>query len=159
MLANKKILVPNTHRGGSWQVVDHDAEILQVADSDKRSKGNTRRLIKMLKSWQRECAVPIGSLVLELRTLNFLDTWPHYDKSATYSPWMIRDFFYEPIKYQNGTCKMAGTEEKIEYGSGWLTKAQSALNRATKACQFETDQKERSATEEWRKIFGGQYEF
>jgi hypothetical protein len=155
----KKFLVPNTHDGGSWQTVDHDAEIAQVETSNTRSNGNTRKLIKMLKAWQRVCNVPIGSLVLELRSVNFLKKWDHFDKGATYHDWMIRDFLAKLIEYENGTCKMPGTEEKIDYGSEWLSKAESALSRAKKACQFETDEKERSATEEWQKIFGSQYEF
>lgn len=155
----KRFLVPNTHDGGSWQTVDHDAEIAQVESSNTRSKGNTRKLIKMLKAWQRVCNVPIGSLVLELRSVNFLKKWDNFDKDATYHDWMIRDFLAELIPYENGTCKMPGTEEKIDYGSEWLSKAESALSRAKKACQFEMDKKDRSATEEWQKIFGGQYEF
>lgn len=74
-----QFLVPNTHDGGHWQVVDHDAEIAQVKKSNDRSNGNTRKLIKMLKAWQRECSVPIGSLVLELRSVNFLREWEHFD--------------------------------------------------------------------------------
>ena len=155
----KKFLVPNTHDGGHWQTVDHDAEIAHVETSDKRSKGNTRKLIKMLKAWQRECGVPIKSLVLELRSVNFLNSWEHFDKGATYYDWMVRDFFAAIIEYKSGTCTMPGTEEKIGYGDAWLSRAESALARAKKACQFESDKNERSAAEEWRKIFGSQYEF
>jgi hypothetical protein len=54
---------------------------------------------------------------------------------------------------------MPGTDEKIEYGEAWLSKVESALSRAKKACKFEIDKDERSAAEEWRKIFGTQYEF
>jgi hypothetical protein len=155
---NQKFLVPNTHGGGHWQTVDHDAEIAQVQNSDTRGKGNTRKLIKMLKAWQRECNVTIGSLVLELRSVNFLNKWEHFDKGATYHDWMIRDFFAELLEYRNGTCKMPGTDEKIDYGDEWVSKAQSALGRAKKACEYESEKKERSAAEEWRKIFGSQYE-
>ena len=153
-----KFIVPNTHNGGSWQTVDHDAEIAQVESSDSRSKGNTRKLIKMLKAWQRECNVPIKSLVLELRSINFLKKWKYFDKDATYHDWMIRDFFAELIEFKNGTCKMPGTEERIEYGDEWLSRAETALGRAKRACQFETNKEERSAADEWQKIFGSRYE-
>jgi len=136
----KKFLVPNAHDGGSWQTVDHDAEIAQVEASDKRSNGNTRRLIKMLKAWQRECKVPVKSLVLELLSVNVLSAWEHYDKGATYYDWMMRDFFAGLIEHKNNTCTMPGTEEKIHYGDEWLSKAESALSRARKACQFERDE-------------------
>jgi hypothetical protein len=156
---NGKFIVPNTHDGGSWQTVDHDAEITQVEASDKRSKGNTRILIKMLKAWQKECNVPIKSVVLELRSVNFMRRWEHFEKGPTYYDWMVRDFFDQLVEYKKGTCKMPGTDEKIEYGDAWLSKAESALSRAKKACTFETKKDERSAAEEWRKIFGTQYGF
>jgi hypothetical protein len=156
---DKKFLVPNTHDGGHWQTVDHDAELAQVESSDRRSKGNTRTLIKMLKAWQRECNVPLGSLVIELRSVNFLLKWEHFDKGVTYHGLMMRDFFEALFKYANGTCKMAGTDEKIEYGGEWRSKAESALDRARKAHKFELGSEERKASEEWRKIFGSQYEF
>src|SRR6266446_541789 len=69
---DKQYLIPDTHGGGSWKVVDHTAEIANVHNSDSRSNGNTRNLIKMMKVWQAECSVPIKSLVLELRAVNFL---------------------------------------------------------------------------------------
>jgi hypothetical protein len=33
---------------------------------------------------------------------------------------------------------MPGTEKKFEYVDEWLSKAESALGRAKRACQFET---------------------
>lgn len=154
-----RFIVPNTHDGGSWLVVDQDAEIAQIDQSDKASAGNTRRLIKMLKAWQRECNVPIKTLVLELRAVNFLKNWKYRDKGATYYDWMVRDFFEQLIEYAGGTCKMPGTDEKIHYGKDWLSRAETALARARKACDYEARSDERRAAEEWQKIFGSQYEF
>lgn len=153
-----KYTVPNTHDGGSWQVVDHDAEIANVNESDTRSKGNTRNLIKMMKVWQEHCNVPIKSLVLEFRAVNFLSSWEYYDKSAHYYDWMTRDFFSELIKKKNSSFVVPGTDEKCHYGSEWLSRAKSAYERAAKACEFESAKRERDATVEWRKIFGDRYE-
>lgn len=154
-----KYTVPNTHDGGSWQVVDHDAEIAYVENSDIRSKGNTRNLIGMMKAWQDNCNVPIKSLALELRAVNFLETWEHYDKDAHYYDWMVRDFFAELIGKRNGTCIIPGTEDKYHYGNAWLSRAESAHGRAVKACELESKKSERAATVEWQKIFGDRYEF
>lgn len=156
---NGKYIVPNSHDGGHWQVVDHDAEIASVENSDARSKGNTRNLIKMLKVWQSQSGHHIGSLVLELRSVNFLSDWTYFDKSATYYDWMLRDFFAKLVEYKNGTCKLPGTDETISYGDEWLSSANTALTRATKACEAEAAENGRTAAEEWRKIFGDQYEF
>lgn len=153
------MLVPDTHDGGSWQHVDHDAEIAFVADSDDRTGGNTRNLIMMMKVWQTHCSVPVKSLVLELRSVRFLSKWPHAKESPHYYDWMVRDFFAELIEKANSWHTIPGTDEKKHYGDAWLSKAQSAYRRAAKACEYESAGKDIDATVEWRKIFGGQYEF
>ena len=155
----KQYIIPNTHDGGSWKIVDHDAEFANVGDSDTRSDGNTRNLIKMMKAWQAECSVPIKSLVLELRAVNFLAKWKYFDNGTTYYDWMVRDFFEGLIAKANSWCTIPGIEEKRYYGNAWLSRAESAYNRATKACEFESEKKEYDAAVEWRKIFGSQYEF
>lgn len=155
----KRYIIPDTHAGGSWKIVDHTAEFANVDDSDKRSYGNTRNLIKMLKVWQAECGVPIKSLVLELRSVNFLAAWPHYDKGTTYYDWMVRDFFEALIAKANSYCIIPGISEKLQYGDAWLSRAQSAYDRAKKACTYEAADDEYNAAVEWRKIFGRQYEF
>ncbi|MFD4916612.1 nucleotidyltransferase [Streptomyces virginiae] len=152
-------LVPNTHNGGSWQHVDHNAEIKFVADSDIRSLGNTRNLIMMMKVWQTNCSVPIKSLVLEFRSTSFLSGWEYAKKSTTYYDWMVRDFFGELVGKTNSWHTIPGTNEKKHYGDAWLSKAQSAHGRAIKACEYEAAGKDLEAAYEWRKIFGSQYEF
>ncbi|MCM2417664.1 nucleotidyltransferase [Streptomyces sp. RKAG293] len=153
--SNGKFIIPNTHNGGSWKLVDHDAEIANIADSDTATNGQTRSLIEMMKIWQANCAVPIKSLVLELRAVNFLKDWEHRGKGSTYYDYMVRDFLEELIKHANATCKIPGIDEKYNYGDDWLSKAEMALGRAKKACNYEPD--DVWATEEWQKIFGFQY--
>lgn len=156
---NGKYIIPNTHDGGSWKVVDHNAEFANVGDSDKRSNGNTRNLIKMMKVWQAVCSVPIKSLVLELRAVNFLLEWKYYDKSTVYYDWMVRDFFAGLIAKANSYCTIPGIDEKYYYGDDWLSRARAAYERAKKACEFESAYKDCDAAVEWRKIFGGQYAY
>jgi Second Messenger Oligonucleotide or Dinucleotide Synthetase domain len=152
-------IIPDTHGGGRWKIVDHKAEIKNVSDSDARSNGNTRNLIQMMKVWQYECNVPIKSLALELRAVNFLATWQHYDKGTVYYDWMVRDFLGEFLRYVNGSCKIPGIDEKCFYGDAWQSRAESAYARAKKACEHEAADRDYDAAVEWRKIFGGQYGF
>jgi hypothetical protein len=154
-----KYIIPDTHAGGSWKLADHTAELAYVADSDRRSLGKTRALIKMMKTWQATCNVPIRSLVIELRSVNFLKAWQYYDKSSVYYDWMVRDYFSELLKHVHGSCPMPGTDEKILYGNAWKSRAETAHARAVKACQYEAADQTYSATEEWRKIFGSAFEY
>ena len=125
-----------------------------VIDFDSLTKGNTRKLVKMLKCWQDECSVPIKSFHLELLAIDFLSTWPHADKSTVYYDWMVRDFFRHMVGRAEWSMKAPGTGEWLSLGSEWKSRAETALDRATKACEHEAQSYAYLAGEEWQKIFG-----
>ncbi|MFE2260944.1 SMODS domain-containing nucleotidyltransferase [Streptomyces griseosporeus] len=158
-LDNNRFVIPDTHGGGSWKVVDHGAEIKNVADSDSLSGGDTRSLIRMMKTWQRHCNVPITSLVLELRAVRFLADWDNKGRGPLYYDWMVRDYLKQLIERAGYHHKIPGIEENCEYGDAWLSRAASAYSRAVKACNYEHENKHIDAAYEWRKIFGDKYDF
>ena len=49
-----------------------------------------------------------------------------------------------------------GTYEALWLGDAWKSRAETALIRAQKACDFERDSKEADAGGEWQKIFGNE---
>ena len=154
-LENGKFRTPNTHNGGSWHDADHDAEEEFVDLSDKASDGNTRDVIRMMKAWQSNCSVPIKSLAIELRAVEFIRTWPHRGRSSEYYDWMVRDYFAELVSKANCTHVVPGTDDKFSYEDRWLSRAQTAHARAVRACGFEAQDLHYAAVEEWEKIFGG----
>ncbi len=87
--------------------------------------------------WQEACNVPVKSLVLELRSVNFMASRPHRKKGTTYYDWMVRDFFAEFVDKANASCTIPGIDEKCYYGDAWVSRAQSAYGRAVKACEYE----------------------
>lgn len=111
----------------------------------------------MVKVWQQEQAVPIKSLTIELRAVNFLATWAEADKNSVYHDWMVRDFFAALVAKANSSCKIPGIDEKCRYGDAWLAKAKRAHAHAVQACVHEANRHEYLATDEWRKIFGSVY--
>jgi hypothetical protein len=158
-LKSGQYLFPDTNNGGSWRYTHPKAEMELLRDSNKRSNGNTIRLIKMLKAWKKWCSVPIKSLVLELRSVYFLEKWEHYEKSATYYDWMLRDFFQALLSYVNGSCKIPGIEETVYYGDAWESKAKNALAISQAACEYESSENFVLATIEWRKLFGDRFPY
>ena len=58
------------------------------------------------------------------------------------------------ITSANGWFSMPVTGELIFLGDEWLSKAQSAYERALKACDYERDNYGALAGDEWQKIFG-----
>lgn len=143
-----------TKSGGSYKRFDPVAEIENVRRSDERSSGNTRALIRMMKTWQAYCSVPIKSFYLELLAVNFLTGWSYFNKSTVYYDWMVRDYLGF-IKERDWTSiSVPGTGEQIVLDNSWKSKAQSAYDRAVKACQHEADGYPYLAGDEWQKIFG-----
>ena len=88
----------------------------------------------------------------------FVDQWYFRLQTIYYYDWMIRDFFVYMLGYSvEGKIRPAGITEWIDLGDSWQTKAQTAYNRALKACDHERADQGFLATSEWQKTFGGQF--
>ncbi|WP_341859850.1 hypothetical protein WKH79_05445 [Qipengyuania sp. GPGPB31] len=143
-----------TSYGGYYKAEDYPAQEAHINASNSRTNGNTKDLIRMLKVWQRHCNVPLRSFLIELTSVGFLDNWGSSGKSSTYYDWMIRDYFQYLLRLQNGTAYAPGTGEAISLGDAWASRAETALARARRGCEFESAELIISAGEEWQKIFG-----
>lgn len=152
-LDNGKQWVCMTSNGGFYKVTDYAAEAKLIADSETQTK-NTRDLVRMMKCWQSECAVPLKSFYLELLSVEFLQTWTHRGQSKSYYDWMVRDFLSFLVGKAGGNIFAPGTYELMPLGTAWKSKAESAHARAKKACDFEAANSDYLAGDEWQKIFG-----
>jgi len=154
-LKNGKYWICNTNDGGSYKQVDPDAEALAVKTSNDITLGNTRDLIRMMKCWQTFCSVPLKSFIIELLSIEFLNSWQYKGKSSVYYDWMVREFLGALVaKHSYSTVVVPGTLEIIVLGDAWKSKADTAWERAKKACQFEAAHQASLAGTEWQKIFG-----
>lgn len=147
--------VPSTKDGGKYMKTMPLHEVDAIDAADKRNGGKVRHLVRMLKCWQTNCSVPLRSFYLELLAIEFMDQWRHKDQDVFYYDWMIRDFFGWVITKSNTYIFAPGTFDMMWLGEAWKSRAETALIRATKACDFERDSKEGDAGDEWQKIFGG----
>lgn len=154
-----RFYMPITKAGGYWKLDDPRALYKFINDSDKKTNGNTKNLIRMIKKWQDNCSVPIKSLVIEVRAVNFLSGYEYADKTSVYYDWMVRDYFKKLLTKINSSFEIPGLDEKLYYGDEWKSKAESAYLRAVKACEYESAKKEYDATSEWKKIFGEDFQF
>jgi Second Messenger Oligonucleotide or Dinucleotide Synthetase domain len=151
---NGRYLLCDASGEGRFVVVDPGHEEALLRQSDSRSHGNTRDLIRMLKCWQAFCAVPLPSFGLELLAIEFLDTWPRAGDQASFYDWMIRDFFAFLMTQLGRDLPVPGAEENLSLGHGWLMAARSAHGHAAKACDCENAGLNADAWWEWEKIFG-----
>ena len=150
-------LTAHTKNGGSWQYTNPAAEMQWLRNVDTATHGKATHLVKMLKAWKRECNVDMKSISLETMAILFVNQWIFKDKDIWYYDWMVRDFFEYLLRYVNGWVQPAGITERIQLGDGWQSKCQTAYARAVKACEYEHDDKDMTATMEWQKLFGSQF--
>lgn len=143
----------NTNSGGSYKTIDPDAEVAQIDATDKVTAGKGRDLIRMMKRWQECCNVPIKSFWIELLAIDFLRSWLHREKSTYWYDYLVRDFLEYLLGRENGSVVVPGIYEVIAIGNAWKSRAQTAYDRAVKACSLEPGEPG-AAGEEWQKIFG-----
>lgn len=135
---NGKFIIPNTENGGFWETWDPRAEIKKINDSDKKTNGKTRALIRMIKKWSENCSAKLKSFQIEEKVVGFFSS---NDSDEEYSI-LVRDFlgyFYDLA------------DEKVK------SHLRTAHNRAIKACNLENEGKIEEATDEWKKIFGNDF--
>ena len=143
-----------TNIGGWYKREDYDAQVAAMSSSDSSSNGNTRDLVRMMKCWQAHCALPLKSFHIELFAIDFLQTWGSRGKAKEWYDWICRDFFFYLISRQNTTLYAPGTGEAPYPGALWASRADTALGRARKACEYEASNQWGLAGDEWQKIFG-----
>lgn len=153
MLTTGKYYICDTHDGGSWKLADPAAEMRSVAVGDQATGGALRTLIKMLKIWKRECNVPLKSYLLETLATNFLPQSPWGTNGFYWYDWMIRDFLAYLVARAN-TYLAVPDGQSVYLGDEWKSRAETALERAVTACEYEKDDYTWSASEEWQKVFG-----
>lgn len=148
------IIICDANDGGRYKTSTAEAEAHDLDASDRTWNGNTRALARMMKQWQRERNVPLKSFVLERLAVEFLRVWPFSHHDSFWYDWMIRDFLAYLIGRANGYQVMPGTSEIIALGSEWLSRAQTAYGYAVRACDYERDNYQALAGDDWQQIFG-----
>ena len=142
----------DTHNGGSYKTTQPWAEVDHIDTVNRVVNGNLSPLIRMLKVWQEQCSVPIKSFQLELVSADFIlqSPWRYYD--FFWFDWIVRDFFAYLYNRAYTYVTVPGTYQLIPLGADWQSRAQSAYNRAVKACYYEQHNLVRAAGDEWQGI-------
>ena len=153
---------PDSNGGGGWKGTNPRREIEVIRTRNRECNNNLIPLCRMMRAWKREWSVPIGGLLIDTLTYQFIIDWKYRDKSHLYYDFMCRDFFNF----------MAGQSKDQEYwkapGSGqWVYggkgqfqyKAKRCYNIALQAIEHEaaSPKQEWSAKQKWREIFGASF--
>lgn len=151
---NGQYVIPDTNDGGWWRTVDPIAEMQKIEDADQATSSNARHLMRMMKCWRDFCNVPLDSFLIEQLVADFLPTYAFRNHSYFYYDWFVRDFLHFLVARSGGYIYMPGTYDGVPLGNDWLSRAESARDRALRACDDEYKDYTISAGEEWQKIFG-----
>lgn len=152
---------PDANGGGRWRTTNPKPEIAAIRTRNAACNGNLVSLCRMMRAWKRVWEVPIGGLLVDTLAYQFIEKWPHRDKSYLYYDFMCRDFF-RFMADQDKTqefWRAPGSGQNV-YGKGLFQwKATRCYNLSLEAIAHEnaTPKREWSAKQKWREIFGSSY--
>lgn len=152
---------PNANSGGSWQTTNPKPEIQAIRDRNATCNNNIVPLCRMMRSWKRKCAVPIGGLLVDTLAYQFMANYDYRDKSYGYYDFMCRDLF-KWIADQDGNqeyWKAPGSGQYVHGKGLFQYKAKRCYNISLEAIKHETatPKEEWSAKQKWREIFGTEF--
>jgi len=147
-------VMPDTNNGGGWKNVSPSAEFRMLNSADAASRSNARPLIQIMKAWKYHCSVPIKSFALEILVAEFITEYQFRDQDYFYYDWFVRDFLEFLLNKRNSLVWAPSSADLYNVGDEWVSRAQTAYDRAKKACDFEREDMVVSAGDEWQKIFG-----
>ena len=153
-MADGSIIVCDANGGGRYVTSTAEAEAVSLEASDTLFGGSTRHLARMFKQWQRECNVPLKSFLIERLAADFMAAYPYAKQDYFFYDWFCRDFLAYLISRANTYIIMPGTYDVIPLGEDWLSRAKSAHARAVTACDYERDNYNYLAGDEWQHVFG-----
>jgi hypothetical protein len=154
LLDNGRYWICDTNNGGSYRTIDPLEELRSIENTHTATSRHLRPVIRMAKVWQEYCNVPLPSFQIELIACAFTKQCRWLACDWFYYDWIMRDFFAYLILQANGWVFMPGTGDAIALGDAWKSRAESALERAQKACNWEEYDYVATAGDEWQKIFG-----
>lgn len=156
---NGSFTYPDTNNGGSWRTTNPKPEIKEIGDKNQEWNKNLKRLCRMARTWKDKWNAPMGGLLIDTLAYNFLKNWEHKNESYTYYDWMIRDFFkyLKNQKTDQFYWYAVGSNTYIYNNSDFRYKAKRCYNISLEAIESEEENKEYSANQKWKEIFGSKF--
>ncbi len=149
---------PDSNNGGSWRKTNPKPEINEIKIKNNEWNKNLKRLARMGRAWKDKWEVPMGGLLIDTLSYNFMCNYSYKDKSYLYYDYLSRDFF----KF------LSEQDEKQEY---WLSPGarqyvwrKGSFEYKAKRCyniSLEAIEKEKTypttAKSRWREIYGTRF--
>ena len=142
--------------GGSWKIFDPLSEIAAIKTLDDKLNGNLKLLCKMARAWINWKSIPMGGLLADTLSFNFIKDYSYRDRSFLYYDYYTRDF----LKYLSGQDAnqnywlAPGSNQYVYRGGNFEYKSKQCHNIALEAITYEEAKQDWAANQKWRDIYG-----
>ena len=146
----------DANSGGSWKSCKPKQEMQAFATRNAGCNQNLVELSRMARAWRDYNNVPMSGMLIDTLAYQFIDTWPHRDKSYLYYDFLTRDFFnwLAGQDSQQSYWSAPGGGSYVYRGGPFEYKARQAELRALEAIQFQNGSYDYSAKQKFREIYG-----
>jgi hypothetical protein len=149
----------DSNGGGSWKVCDPRSEMTAFAARNAAANGNLKAIGRMTRIWRDRFSVPISGMLIDTLAYQFIETWPHRDKSFMYHDWLVRDFFLylSQVDKNQQYWRAPGSGSYVWKKGNFQTASATGYVTAASAVDHEADSRPQTARNKWREIFGSTY--
>lgn len=151
-------LIPNGN--GHWKKTDPRIDQERVTEINQSTDFNVIEFIRIIKYWNKIQRINISSYLIENIVLNYFETnyiWSKRKNQLNSFFAYLKDAIFESVLDPKG---LQGDLNVLDYNKKCLiqNKAIVCKSAVVKALEFEADKKYESADEQWRVVFGDDYE-
>ncbi|OYY94436.1 MAG: nucleotidyltransferase [Hydrogenophilales bacterium 28-61-23] len=147
---------PDSNNGGSWKVCKPKHELDAFLTRNAECNGNLVELGRMARAWRDYNNVPMSGMLIDTLAYQFIAAWSHRDKSYLYYDYLTRDFFnFLAAQSEAQTYWLAPGSNSYVWRKGKFEyKARQAELRALEAIEHQANNREWSAKQKFREIYG-----
>lgn len=146
----------DSNNGGSWKACKPKQEMSAFSTRNNVCNGNLVELCRMTRAWRDANNAPISGMLIDTLAYQFIEEWAHKNKSYLYYDYMTRDFFAF-LASQNQLQQYwsaPGSGSRVSRKGLFEYKARQAELRALDAIQHLEANREWSAKQKFREIYG-----
>ena len=146
----------DSNAGGSWKTCKPKQEMAAFSKRNSECNGNLIELARMARAWRDHNIVPMSGMLIDTLAYQFIENWPHRNKSYLYFDYMTRDFFSFLAQQPNDKqyWQAPGSASYVYRGGAFEYKARQAELRALEAIGHQAADQEWSAKQKYREIYG-----
>lgn len=156
---DESVTFADSNGGGTWRSCNPKAEMDAFAKRNGETNNNLKALCRMMRIWKAVNNVPISGMLIDTLAYNFIDSWPHKEKSYLYHDYLVRDFTKYLSEYEKTQDRWnaPGSGSWVRRTGNFESKAAIAYDKSLTAISHETNNRQWSAAQTWREIFGNTF--